>query len=148
MNKKVYNLQNSKRQIVGKVSTPLINLSFISGTISFSNIATSTLQLLNKKIYFVQDEDNPKDWYIEITHQSDGIQFVKKKEKNSKKDVAIFSSKMLVDNIMNSLGFTVTSCKEKGYTSANFIISLEVTPKDKLFPIITSSIYFNKKRLK
>ncbi len=110
-----------------RVGQPVINMNGKSGLISFSKAFAESIDLKGgEAISFHQDEDRPKDWYIEIT--PDGFPSRKKDD-----GVVLLQSTVLVRTILKSV--------EAETHTASFLMA--ITPIEngggKLYAIITKS---------
>ncbi|HEY5591548.1 MAG TPA: hypothetical protein VIK55_11085 [Paludibacter sp.] len=80
MKLKEFNTSNSKMALPGE---PTLRINSKAGLLGFSKAASVILGLTDQtKIIFVQDEDNPTDWYIKITSEENGFS-LRRKENTS-----------------------------------------------------------------
>jgi len=71
MKLKTFDLSNSKTTISKE---PIIRISRSAGLISFSSSVRDRLELSDTtKIIFVQDEDNPRDWFVKKTNDENAF---------------------------------------------------------------------------
>ena len=85
----------------GPLSSPVIRLNVISGTITISKTLCERLKITEiDRISFLQDEDEPENWYIEKTSKGFGLNPVQKQLGTFR-----FSSTSTVRDIFNSVEF-------------------------------------------
>jgi hypothetical protein len=120
MKRKVFNLENAQ----GKKTGEFINVNPKSGGITISRDLVKILDIKKNGILFIQDEDRPQDWYIEISKDSTAFQVRAKNENNF-----IIQSTVIARELL-------TSCSLDA--PARFMVSS--TPIEKgLYAIITKS---------
>ena len=118
----IWNKSNCKKYTHSKGT---INIS-ISGRISFNNRALEILGFTEKsKFLFIQDSDNNKNWYIQLTTKPEGFSITVK----SKNRWTAFFNRSLAIQILQSLN---------AGQSTKFIISPHLF-EEKYYPIITHS---------
>ncbi len=106
------------------------NISFSrSGTITLNSVAVNALQInAEERIEFIQDEDNPEDWYI--LKSSDGGYTLR--QQTEKTTAVMIQNKGLITHIARELGHAVPfGC----------LVSVQCVHIDdmELWPIITKS---------
>ena len=68
---KIFNKINSQLVREGQAT---VRMNTKTGMISFSKSVCKNLGLKDKtKVLFIQDEENPKDWYIVVTKSDEGM---------------------------------------------------------------------------
>lgn len=96
-----------------------------NGYINFSQELSDHLGLKKNKVNFIQNEDDPKEWFLEPTSDKDAF------------PVHIIQGKI---NVVRSTGMarTILKALELEHTSYRFIVSSAPFERN-LFPIITKS---------
>lgn len=141
MKKKVFGSEDIKSTRINVSEDWLMSMHLKTGQLLFNLTATEGLMLWSKLILFIQDDDNPKNWYIEITHDlKSGIKCVKKD------NIAKFNSMHLIDLILESQGKSRYKLMEQGVASYTVTINKVPTPGDKLFPLLLNTMRENSKR--
>ncbi len=126
MKKKVFNRTNilSKRGGTHPIIDPILVIRK-SGHIVFSAALVKALSLDKNTIEFVQDDDRPKDWYIEISSGVDSIRL-----RPTKSQSFYFQSAWLVKMILESMSLP----------AATYRILVVTEPVEKnLYAILTKS---------
>lgn len=124
MKLKSFNAHNAASSKYSRL--PSVNIGYTSGIIYFNESAKQLTNIkAGDKIEFLQDEDNPKDWYL--AKSENGFEV---RDKKKSKGVLVQSSK-IVKELLHSIDV---------YKPATMRIA-EAIPFDgrKLFPIITKS---------
>lgn len=124
MKLKSFNAENSASSKYNRL--PSVNIGYTSGIVYFNEAAKALANLkAGDKIEFLQDEDNPKDWYF--AKSVDGFEL---RDKKNSKGIMVQSSK-ITKELLHSI---------EVYKPATMRIA-EAIPFDerKLFPIITKS---------
>jgi len=118
---------NSENTVTIKTGKPTIRFN-AKGLISISVAANDIIKAKDKsKCLFHQDEERPKDWYLEMTEDNKG--FTMKKTSNLKSPC--LNIRAIVKNIGDSIGMN-------GSSSFVCLIGQPQKFQDKtLFPIIT-----------
>jgi len=120
-------LKSFNRENTLSTSGPKISIRK-SGTIIINRDAVILTQLpLGGYIEIAQDQDSPKDWFININAGKEGFIL-----RQTKYDALTFNAKQLSDKILDSIGFD---------HSASMIIGSEIITvgNHKYLPIITKS---------
>jgi hypothetical protein len=124
MKRKVFNLENAQYKKTGE----FINVNPKSGGITLSRDLVKLIDIKKNGILFIQDEDRPQDWYIEISKESTAFQVRAKNENNYIVQSTVIARELL------------TSCSLDAPT--RFIVSS--TPVEKgMYAIITKSAKVN-----
>jgi hypothetical protein len=113
MKKKIFNLENLPRYANGSGCS--INFN-VKGHISFSKELIELLKV--KTINFVQDEERPKDWYIEVTKAKGAIEI-----RDMQNGQFIIQSASFVKTLFESLEY-------RKIKSARFTVASEAYEKD------------------
>lgn len=114
---------NKKTIPTSRLHGPWISIQPGSGKISFTCELVDKLKLNKAGIEFIQDEEKPKEWYIEISNSPDAIKL--REEKNN---VWAFQSTYLARTILDSLEL------DKG----TYKIPVAIVPAEKnLYAILT-----------
>lgn len=83
MKKKVFNQTTTPRGT--RSAGNVFSIYPKSGTMKFSADLVRNLKIdTETKVNIIQDEERPKDWYIELTKESDGLQVKEKKSASGK----------------------------------------------------------------
>ena len=110
MKVKRFNANNCSHARPGK---PTINFNK-KGPISISKTAVQKLNVSPETpVAFLQDEENPKDWYITVGGDKDGF-----KVRYAENGACIFNSSYLSQTLLRSLGIS---------TNSSFLIATEPT---------------------
>jgi hypothetical protein len=126
MKTRIFNQGNSTST---KSTGHFITIQTKNGAISFSKDLVSLIDIKKNKVQFVQDEDKPKDWYLQVTSSEDGFPL------RGKNAGSIMQNTVLCREILKSLGvlgqgswrIMVATTPEKGFNLPTY-------------PIITKSI--------
>lgn len=95
---KIYNEANSKSVMMGKRT---IRFNRKAGLISLSKAATETIGLkAGDKVFVINDEERPKDWYVCKTDDENGFTVRTKEDTGS----ADFNCTSVVKHIFETLG--------------------------------------------
>jgi hypothetical protein len=134
-----------KRKVWNKTSVPQtksmgswIRIHPKSGGITFSNGLATALKLTDNGINFIQDEDRPADWYIEVSKDKEAFE-VRSKKANAFDKAFIIQSTALARTILSSIGLDMVSTR--------FMVATEPIEKN-TWAIITKSAMLSKTKLK
>jgi hypothetical protein len=128
MKKKILNLKTVPP--LTRTEGLTVSISCKSGVIAFSKPLGERLKLQEYRINFIQDEDRPMDWYLQVTKDPEGFQV--RFRPNGKNTTGQF--------ITQSTGVCrqlFDSCRLP-YASQRFLVAPEPVEGD-LFAIITKS---------
>jgi hypothetical protein len=129
---KVFNRTNSQLVREGQVT---IRMNTKTGMISFSKATCMNIGLKdNSKVLFIQDEDNPKDWYITPTKLEDGLVCKYRMKEDQHYETTTVQSTHICREIAAACNISVTSF--------SFLIAkvpIE-TNNMRMFAIITKSV--------
>lgn len=98
MKKKIWNLETTK---VPHPTGLWISVKPRSGNISFSRDLVAMIGLHEKKVVFIQDEDRPQDWYLDVSKDGNAIPVRHSKTLNH-----MIQSSVLMRAIFKSCGIT------------------------------------------
>lgn len=131
MKLKSYNEKNSRLTKEGEC---FMRINLNAGLFSFSRRACTVLGIEDHdRIEIHQDEENPKDWYVEIASEGNG--FPVRRKDNDKKGNATFNCSHIAHQIFNSI--ELEDQKSAGFNISETPVEFEGR---KLFLIITSSV--------
>lgn len=103
MKLKIFNAKNTVSEIGKYQREWMVMMNHRSGTIFFSKECANTLELVNKNVVMVQDEESPRDWYLCIGDvKTDDCLHVRLTTSKSAPRVCI-QSVVLVRTIMESI---------------------------------------------
>lgn len=123
MKRKVYTTANTGHT---RKTGNFLTVSRKSGALKFTKELTDELKLKGKKVQFVQDEEKPSEWFIEITNDAHAFPV-----RISPTGAGVLQSVVICSELLKSAGLADDS-------SYRFLIS--TTPVEKtLYPIITKS---------
>jgi hypothetical protein len=126
MKTRIFNQANSTSK---KSTGHFITIQTINGAISFSKDLVALIDTKKNKVQFVQDEDKPKDWYLQVTTSEDGFSV------RGKNAGSILQNTVLCREILKSLGVAF---------EGSWRIMVSTTPGELFslptYPIITKSI--------
>jgi len=133
MNIKRFNKSNLSQREIGKASLYVHsagNLCINEGTAALLGVTPTSIFYVE----FIQDEDNPKDWYIMLSTEDLGLKLRKEK----KKDKYNVNSGVLAKEILKTL--PKSAAQTSPNTASLLISSIPLEHNGlKLFPILTSS---------
>lgn len=132
-----------KRKVWNQISVPqqkttglYLRLDAKSGSIVFSFDLVKALQLDKNRVNFIQDEDRPCDWYIELTESTDAF-IIRSKDKSKSDKSSIVQSTVLCRAILTSIGVE---------GSARVLVATDPIEKN-LYAILTTSAIQLSKRI-
>lgn len=111
--------------------TPLLTVNPKAGLLSFSQgFAKQTGMSGKSKINFIQDEEKPTEWYIQIADAKDTEAFPVRDAKG----YLSFNNTAITRELLKA-------CNLEGGASHRFLLSVQPaqTPAGKVYPIITKS---------
>lgn len=114
-------------------TVPIIRITFKLGRVSLNEKAVDMLMLRDcARILFIQDQDNPRDWYIMKTNSINGFEL-----RNYKFDKFNFVSKKLTESIRKSLSLSISD-----HGSTTFLLATQptITAEHYMYAIITKNI--------
>jgi len=129
MKKRIFNQTTTPQNVRGPGQC-LVSLYPKSGNINFSKKLSEVLKLNdeNQRINIIQDEDRPKDWYIELTSDADG--FTPRVKKAAKYNQYVIQNSHLCRLILKECGLPEETVA--------FVVATEPV-QENLFAIITKS---------
>jgi hypothetical protein len=135
MKRKVWNKANVPQT---KSTGSWIRIHPKSGGITFSNDLATALKLSSNGVNFIQDEERPGDWYIEVSKDKDAFE-VRSKKANEHDKAFIIQSTALARTILSSIGIDMVSTR--------FMVATEAIERN-TYAIITKSAVSARPKLK
>ncbi|MEJ7644310.1 MAG: hypothetical protein WKF87_06925 [Chryseolinea sp.] len=126
MNKKIWNLETTS---LPRPTGEWISIKPKSGTISFSRDLVKNLQLDGKAVNFVQNEDDPADWYLVVSQDKHAIPIRLNRKPGGQYGVNYMIQSAVITRAI------LSSCKLEGFTQ-----HIKIGPiTDDGYPILTKS---------